>query len=107
MKLYELTLVLSPDLTSEKQKALLEKVKSIIEAAEGKVKKTIDWGKKEIAYQIKGKAHGFYWHLQVELDEKSPASLSKKMKLEEGILRFLLCVGSAGQVVDEKTKIKK
>ena len=102
MKQYELTLVLNPDLTSEQQKALIDKVVKIVETAEGKVTKTNEWGKKELAYEIKNKNHGFYWFLNLEMSESSPVSLEKKLILENGILRYLIC----NQSIEVEPKLK-
>jgi small subunit ribosomal protein S6 len=52
--------------------------------------KTSDWGKKELAYPIKKKNDGYYFLLAVKLPKKTPAELDTKLKLEEGLLRYLL-----------------
>lgn len=90
MRDYELTLVVDPDLTSEKQKKLVAKTQKIITDLKGKISKTEDWGKKELTYPIKKKTLGYYFFLETKLPEKGPAEIEKKLKLEEGIIRYLL-----------------
>jgi small subunit ribosomal protein S6 len=90
MRDYELTLVLDPDLTSENQKKLTEKIKKTIEELKGKVEKFDEWGRKELAYPIKKKKMGFYLLWEIKLPEKAPPELNKKLKLEEEVIRFLL-----------------
>ena len=90
MRDYELTLVIDPDLTSEKQKKLLTKIKKVIVDLKGKVGKTDEWGRKELAYPIKKKTLGYYFFLESKLPEKGLGELEKKLKLEEGVIRYLL-----------------
>jgi len=90
MRSYELTLVVDPDLASEKQKRQLEKIKKIITSLKGEVKRTNEWGKKELAYPIKKKNLGHYFLWEIKLPEKSLNELSSKIKMEEGIMRYLL-----------------
>jgi len=90
MENYELTLVFDPDLSAEDQKKLTEKIKKIIEDAKGKVEKTNDWGKKELAYPIKKKKMGSYflWEIKVAPDDLD--KIDKKIKIEEEVLRYLI-----------------
>lgn len=90
MRDYELTLVIDPDLTSENQKKLVTKTKKIITDLKGKVGKTDEWGRKELTYPIKKKTLGYYFFYETELPQKAPAEIEKKLKLEEGIIRYLL-----------------
>ena len=90
MRLYELTLVVSPDITSEKQKSLITKIKKIITGLEGKVVKEEDWGKKELSYPIKKQTTGCFFYWEIELPEKTVADFDNKIKTEEEIIRYLL-----------------
>lgn len=90
MKNYELTLILDPNLTVEKKKALIEKIKKILEASGGKVEKTDEWGKKKLAYLIRKFEEGDFLFLEIALPQQSPAEIEKKLSLEEAILRCLL-----------------
>jgi len=90
MKNYELTLILDPNLTPEKKKALIEKIKKILETSGGKVEKTDEWGKKKLAYPIRKFEEGDFLFLEINLSQQSPAEIEKKLSLEEAILRCLL-----------------
>jgi small subunit ribosomal protein S6 len=90
MRDYELTLVVDPDLTSEKQKKLITKIKKIVTDLQGKVDKTDDWGRKDLAYPIKKKNAGYYFLLAVKLPEAGLMEIEKKLRLEEGVMRYLL-----------------
>lgn len=90
MRKYELVLVFSPETSSENQKKLVSKLKSIVEKAKGKIGKTDEWGKREFSYPIKKFTEGVYFLLNLDLPANAPAELEKKIKLEEEIIRYLL-----------------
>jgi small subunit ribosomal protein S6 len=91
---YELTLILDPDLTTDAQKKLVTKIKKIIEDPsvdeKGKVEKTDDWGKKDFVYPIAKKNFGYYLLVKFSASGKGVIGVDKKLKSEEGILRYLL-----------------
>jgi len=90
MEKYELTLVLDADLNSEDQKKLIAKIKKTIEENKGKIKQEEEWGKKELAYPINKKKNGVYLLLNLESSKEDLPKIDKKLKIEEGVLRFLI-----------------
>lgn len=90
MRDYELTLVLDPEVSGEKQKKFLAKIKKAVEGLKGKVQETHDWGRKELAYPIKKRNLGLYFLWEIKLPEKGPQELDRKLKLEGDLLRYLL-----------------
>lgn len=88
MVVYELTCVFNPKLADKKK--LIEKVEGWIKEIGGKIKKKEEWGRKELAYQIKKNSHGFYvfWKLQTEPSKIN--NLLSKIKSENDIIRDLL-----------------
>jgi len=90
MRDYELVLVIDPDLAEGDQKKEIAKVKKIIKDLKGKVEKTDEWGKRELAYPIKKKNLGYYFLLAIKLSAATPAQIENKLKLEEKIIRYLL-----------------
>jgi len=97
MRDYELTLVVSPELTVEKQKEQLEKIKKIIAGLKGEVKRTEEWGKKQLAYpiqpagrQVKKSEMGYYFLWEIQLPEESLEELNQKLRIEEDLLRYLI-----------------
>lgn len=96
MRDYELVLVIDSNLTALKQKSLRLKIKKIIISLKGKVKKEEEWGKKE---------KGSYFFLQIGLLSNSLTELEKKLKLEEGLWRYLLV--KTGKEEENGAKIAK
>jgi small subunit ribosomal protein S6 len=90
MRKYELCLVISSDLTSENSQKLITKIKKIITELEGQILKVKEWGRKEFSYPVKKKTSGNYFLWEIELSEKAIGNFTKKIKLEEEVLRYLL-----------------
>jgi small subunit ribosomal protein S6 len=90
MRNYELILVVSPELPAEEQKEKLEKIKKIITSLKGEIKKTEEWGKKQLAYPIKKSEMGYYFLWEIQLPEKSLGELNQKLRIEESLLRYLI-----------------
>jgi small subunit ribosomal protein S6 len=52
MRHYEIVLLIHPD-QSEQVPAMLERYKTLITGANGKVHRVEDWGRRQLAYQIR------------------------------------------------------
>ena len=65
-------------------------IEKLIKTAKGKITKLDDWGKIDLAYEIKGEGGGNFLHFTLELDSLTAKLIGEKLKLEEGIIRYLL-----------------
>lgn len=91
-RVYELVLILDPELKAEEQKKLLEKVKKFISDAEGEISNSNELGKKDLAYPIKKSRTGVFYMFDLTAPAEKVPSLKQKIQLEEKILRYLLTV---------------
>ena len=68
MKDYELTVLIHPDIRKWSWKAL-DKVRGLVAANGGEIVKEDNWGKKKLAYAIKGQDFAIYvaWMLNFQL----------------------------------------
>lgn len=89
MKEYELTVLIHPDLEMNLEPAI-DKVRAIVHDAGGKIAKEDTWGKKKLAYQIKGQDFGIYQHLGVELPADAPLKISNVLNITDEVIRYLL-----------------
>lgn len=92
MRNYELTIVLPGKTTAAKKKDVIEKMEKIVTASGGKVTKTDDWGKKELAYKIEKNEEGLFLYFELEMPSSGVKNIKDKMKLEDDILRYLIIV---------------
>jgi ribosomal protein S6 len=87
---YELTIVMPGKYTPAKVKNTQASLTKIVKLLKGKLGKADNWGKIDLAYQIKDNDTGNFFQYQLELNGKSAAQLKDKLRLEEGVIRFLL-----------------
>lgn len=90
MKLYELTYLISPELSGEELKVFQEKIASFIQNEEGGIREIKNPIKKKLAYPIEKRTEAFLATLYFSLLPEKLRSLEKKLKLESKIIRYLI-----------------
>lgn len=90
MKKYELTIVLDGGTTSAQKKSKEELVEKLLDLHKGKIIKKEDWGVKDLAYKIEKSNTGLFLYYDLELDPASVKDISEKLRLDDGIIRYLL-----------------
>jgi small subunit ribosomal protein S6 len=90
MRYYELTYLISPDLSEEESKTFSEKINSLIQDQGGILDKSSKIIKKNLAYPIKEKTSAFLKSITFYLNAEKLSSLEKILKKDKKILRFLL-----------------
>ena len=88
-KMYELTLLVHPDLEANLDSALI-KVKNIVTKADGKIVKEDIWGKKKLAYPINREDFAVYVYMEVELPAEAPLVISNTLNITDEVIRYLL-----------------
>ena len=88
MRHYEIVLIVHPD-QSEQVPAMVKRYKSQIEAAEGKIHRMEDWGRRQLAYPIQKlvKAHYLCWN--IEISQATLDELEHNFRYNDAILRHL------------------
>lgn len=89
MRLYEIAVVLHPDLEIDLDNASA-KVEKIISTNKGKVVKKDNWGKRKLAYKIKKQDWGIYIFYQVELEPTAVAKIDSSLRITEEVMRYLV-----------------
>ncbi len=97
MKVYELTVLIHPDLEMNLEPAL-KKVEKLVSDNGGKIVKTTEDGKKRLTYAIKGVEYAIYYFYDVELPADAPRKISEALNITDEVIRYLLVVK------DEKKK---
>lgn len=103
MKNYELTVLIHPDFESDLEKAL-DKVRGLVSANGGEIVKEDNWGKKKLAYAIKGQDFAIYVAMDVKLPAAAPLKISNTLNITDGVLRYLLVKAEARPVVESEEK---
>jgi len=87
---YEVAFIADPDLDEEGLTALEERVKSWVEAGQGKTIKVDRWGKRRFAYPIARRNEGYYVFIQTEMPPAAGLAIERDLRLTEQVLRFLI-----------------
>lgn len=90
MKKYEAMYVFYPETSEEDRNKFLDRVKSVIEAEEGKVTNTDDWGLRKLAYQIKFETEGYYFLMNFEAKEEAIVELTRIARITDVLLRHMI-----------------
>lgn len=107
---YELTFLLPSELTSSEVKKAHEVIAGLIAKHEGEITEQQDWGQKDLAYTMKMGGKRFkqanYYHWQLSFLPTKVTGFEKEMKLQTGILRYLLVLArkTAADVINEPPK---
>lgn len=88
-KLYELTVLLHPDLEIDLEKPLA-KVEKIITDNGGKIAATDNWGKKRLAYAIKKQDFAVYVLFEVEVAPANASKIQGLLNITDEVLRYLM-----------------
>ncbi|RKY98555.1 MAG: 30S ribosomal protein S6 [Candidatus Hydrothermota bacterium] len=91
MRKYEMMVIIDPELKEEEIKNNIEKLKGIINKNEkGKIESIDEWGKRELAYEIKRKREGYYVIYYFESEPEILEDLKKELRLNKSFLRGLI-----------------
>lgn len=94
MAKYELLFILKPDFSESEVEDAAEAVVGTVEKSRGEVLDREEWGKRDLAYEIKGFNKGYYFVWQVELPENDVAFFKRNLRMNEDVLRIMLKVNS-------------
>lgn len=96
VRIYELTCLVPAEHTQEELEAIKTKLASVIENAQGKIKETEEWGKRELAYVIKtaGKKHleANYLHFVFEAEADQANAIRDTLNITDEVIRHLLVI---------------
>lgn len=90
MKYYEIMFISKRALGEDGFSVVSGLVTEAISKVGGEVEKQMDWGKRKIAYPIEKETDGYYKVITFKLDPKKVASLKERLKLIEGVLRYMI-----------------
>lgn len=89
MNQYEIAVLYHPDLEVDLSKAE-DRVKKIVTDNGGKVVSDDNWGKRKLAYKIKGNEHAVYVFYTVELPGESVQKVENTLNITDEVIRFLI-----------------
>ncbi|MGZ8136185.1 MAG: 30S ribosomal protein S6 [Methylococcaceae bacterium] len=88
MRHYEIVFLVHPD-QSAQVPAMIDRYKSVIETASGKIHRLEDWGRRHLAYPIKKIHKAHYVLMNIECDQATLAELESGFRFNDAILRSM------------------
>jgi small subunit ribosomal protein S6 len=89
MHQYEIAVLYHPDLEVDLTKAE-DRVKKIFTDNGGKVTATDNWGKRKLAYAIKGNEHAVYVFYTLDLPTEAVQKIEAALNITDEVVRFLI-----------------
>lgn len=89
MRHYEVVFLVHPD-QSEQVPAMMERYRSMIEGAGGKIHRQEDWGRRQLAHSIAKVHKAHYLLLNIECDKATLDELTGAFRFSDAVLRHLV-----------------
>jgi len=89
MRHYEVVFLVHPD-QSEQVPAMIERYRSTIESAGGKIHRLEDWGRRQLAYPIQKLAKAHYVLMNIECGTGELKELESAFRFNDAVLRNMI-----------------
>ncbi len=102
MKAYELTYIVSPEITSEEAEAKGKEIESLIQSKEGTIVKQTNPTAKTFSYPIGKKASGFLGVVEFNMDSDKLLEVKAIVEKDKKIVRHMLIIKLAAELKKER-----
>jgi len=92
MREYEVTIILQPKMEEAPRNELLERIQGWMTGGQEEGEKPVanHWGKRFMAYDIKGYQEGYYVFFEAKMDPAQISELERNLQFTEDVLRYLV-----------------
>ncbi len=90
MNTYELVYIIQPNLDDDGVKAVDDRIGQAIVGEDGTIASSDNWGKRRLAYPIKGHFEGHYILHNLSMPPTAVQNVERQLRLSEDVLRFLV-----------------
>jgi len=90
MRVYEATYILDPTLEEEQLTQMQEKFSEMVTKSGGEIVNMENWGKRRLAYEVKGKNEGVYIVMRFNSETKTAESLRRDFRLADEVLKMII-----------------
>ena len=104
MKTYELTYIVSPEITSEEAEAKAKEIESAILLREGTILKQSNPIARTLSYAIKGKGSGFMGVLEFQLEPDKFVELEEIVQKDGKIVRHMVIIKKPARIRKERVR---
>jgi small subunit ribosomal protein S6 len=89
MRHYETIFIISPDIAEEDTQAVMDRYAGILTDGGGFLAKVDPWGRRKLAFEVKGHGKGFYVLFDYGATPEAVAEMERNFKIDDAVLRFL------------------
>jgi small subunit ribosomal protein S6 len=89
MRLYDIVVLLTPDLSDEEAVKVSAEHRKLLTDGGAELVKDEPWGRRKLAYPIARKREAYYHHFQVTAEPATVAEVERKLRLSDQVLRHL------------------
>jgi len=90
MPLYELGVIIDPEVPTEDETSALERLETIISDADGEIVDKDAWGRRQLAYPIRKKNYGIYHFWKFNVGGEVLEKLNFEMRTNDAVMRSLI-----------------
>lgn len=90
MPLYELGVILDPEVNPDEETEVLERLEKLIAEPGGSVLDKDAWGRRQLAYPIQKKSHGIYHFWKVDMPQSGMSALEFELRMNDHVMRSLM-----------------
>jgi small subunit ribosomal protein S6 len=90
LAVYESMFILQPELESEAETELLDSLQALLQKLGGEIRKTDDWGKKKLAYEINKFTEGHYYLVEFSGSHEIIPELEHFFRVNDAVIRFII-----------------
>ena len=102
LRSYELMYILDPGLDEDSSKALVSRIEDLMTKQGVEIQSTEPWGKRRLAYSIKGHWEGNYVLSQLKAGSHAISEMERRLRVTDGVLRFLTV-----RIDEEQAKLER
>lgn len=109
MRIYELIFILKPGMPDEDIDAIVEQFSGIITEGGGVINKIDRWGKRRLAYKVRGQRDGYYVLIDYSVDSNSGLSkeVERRLRVVDDVIKYLTVRVDEARKRAEKLKAKR
>ncbi len=91
MRVYELGFILKPDLPEQDAQAMVDMVQQTLTDKGATVDDVDDWGKRKLAYRVRGFWNGHYYFVRYSSDADSSLNreLERRLRVADNVLKYM------------------
>lgn len=90
MRTYETIYIIQPEAAEDEVETVVQAVESLLTEDGGSVVRKEVWGKRRLAYKVRGFQEGIYVLMRIECGPGFPRKLEDFYKLNESVIRYLV-----------------